>query len=86
MDLSPEQKTKRESLERKIRVKAGVVADLMNSEVGKLFIKALEETFYDGPMIGTDPYQTYFNLGQRDVVDYLKQMQRINERDKTDAT
>jgi hypothetical protein len=78
-------KEKREALLRKIRVKAGVVADFMNSELGKKFIAALEESFYEGDMVGETPYDTYFNLGRRDVVEFLKSLQRINERDKDHA-
>lgn len=80
-NLTETQKAQREAILRKVRVKAGVLAELMNSELGNRFIKALEENFYDGSMIGDDPYMTYFKLGQRDVVDYLKQLQRIHERE-----
>ena len=59
--------------------KSGLISGFMQSEAGKEIIRVLEEEFYDGELKGDDPYQTYYNLGQRDVVSYLKQLARWRE-------
>jgi hypothetical protein len=68
-----------EEIRRKIRAKGSAVSEFMNSPIGKNCVEALEETFYDGDIFDPDPYVTAFNLGRRDVVAYLKQLQRIKD-------
>ena len=54
--------------------KSSLVAGFMRSEAGKEIIRVLEEEFYNDELRGEDPHQTYYNLGRRDVVSYLKQL------------
>lgn len=59
--------------------KSALVTAFLNSAAGKEMIKVLEEEFYDGEIKGSDPYDTYYNLGRRDVVAYLKQLAKWRE-------
>ena len=70
----------------RIRVKGAKLVTFMNNPIGKAVVKALEEMFYDtDDLFDADPYVTAYNLGRRDVVAYMKQLQRIAEND-SDAT
>jgi len=77
----PKPVTTVEDIRRKIRVKGAALSNFMLSPVGKAAIEALEETFYDGDLFDPDPYVTAYNLGRRDVVAYMKQLQRIKDND-----
>lgn len=78
---APEQARQIENLRRRIRVKSAALVEFMNSPTGKSIIDALEAEFYDGDIaVTSNTNQTFFNLGQRDVVSYLKQLSRISER------
>jgi hypothetical protein len=78
---NPESVKQIEILRARIRTKGAALVEFMNSAVGKGVIEALEDQFYDGDIFNPDPYVTARNCGQRDVVSYLKQLQRISERD-----
>lgn len=43
---------------------------------GKLLVETLRDLFYDGDMLGETPEKTYFNLGQRNVVAFLLDLQK----------
>lgn len=81
MSESAVQKTTVEDIRRRIRHKGTAIIAFMNNPVGKAVVKALEETFYDGEIVDENPYMTYYNLGRRDVVSYMKQLQRIEEQE-----
>ena len=74
-------KTTVDDIRRRIRFNGAHIVTFMNNPVGKQVIQALEDTFYDGDIFDPDPYQTAYNLGRRDVVAYMKQLQRIAEKD-----
>lgn len=63
--------------------KAAAMRLFLLSPVGQDIMAVLEEEFLNGPLFVADPYQTAFNLGGREVVVYLKQLQKIGDR--TDA-
>jgi hypothetical protein len=44
---------------------------LLANEDGKLLLSMLENLYYRGDLVGVDPYETYRNLGRRDVVEFL---------------
>ena len=67
-------------METYVRNNAKVVGELMSSHVGQQLLKILDNTFCVGNMVGENPHLTYFNLGQRDVVEYLKQLGRISDQ------
>jgi hypothetical protein len=78
---SVEKKVTVEDIRRNIRHKSAAIAEFMNNPIGKAVVAALEETFYDGELFDPDPHQTAYNLGRRDVVSYMKQLQRIKDND-----
>ena len=41
---------------------------------GKALLDLLTDVFENRPLKGADPYDTYYNLGQRDVVQYLREL------------
>ena len=65
-----------EDIRRRIRKKSAVLSEFMDSVIGKAVIQALEDEFYHGELFDPDPQVTAYNLGRRDVVVYLKQLQR----------
>ncbi len=68
-----------------VKAKASAVARFMNSPGGRQVIRMLELEFPGGK--GKNPYETYYNLGSREPLEYLKQLQRIDEiEDLTDET
>lgn len=44
---------------------------LLANEDGKLLLSILEEMHHRGDLRGKDPYDAFFNLGRRDVVEFL---------------
>ena len=76
-------RTKEEALQR-VKSKAKTVARFMNSPIGSKVIKMLEEEY---PVdFGSDPYDTYRKLGNREPIEYLKQLQRIGEHEDQNET
>lgn len=51
---------------------------------GRELLEVLELTFLFGPLQGPTPEQTAFNLGQREVVLYLRRLSKLRERTGTD--
>jgi hypothetical protein len=45
---------------------------LISNEDGKLLLSMLEDLYFNGTLVGADPYATYFNCGQREVVVFLR--------------
>lgn len=75
-------KTTVEDIRRRIRKKGAALMEFMNSATGKAVVKALEDEFYHGEIFDSDPHKTAYNLGRRDVVVYLKQLQRFKDGDE----
>lgn len=71
-------RTKDQAL-RAVKAKASTVARFMNSPIGRKVIKMLEDEY--PVQFGKDPYDTYRKLGNREPIEYLKQLQRINEHE-----
>ena len=69
-------RTKKQAL-KAVKAKASSVARFMNSPVGRQVIRILEQEFPGGK--GKDPHDTYYQLGTREPIEYLKQLQRIDE-------
>ena len=63
------------NLKKRLTKKSARINMFMNSELGKEIIDALEQEFYHGPLFDEDPCKTAYNLGRRDVVVYLKELQ-----------
>ncbi len=62
--------------------KSARVQTFMDSELGRAVIDALEAEFYHGELFTDDPHRTAYNLGRRDVVVYLKQLQTWRTKDE----
>lgn len=78
----PVKKITVEDIRRNIRFKGAAIIAFMNNPIGKAVVKSLETTFYDTDnLFDPDPYVTAYNLGRRDVVSYMKQLQRIEEQE-----
>lgn len=65
-----------DKIKARLTKKSARINMFMNSELGKEIIDALEQEFYNGPLFDEDPCKTAYNLGRRDVVVYLKELQR----------
>jgi len=71
-----------ERIKQKLKVKKSNVKAFMNSQLGKAVIEVLEDEFYHGELFDTDPNMTAYNLGRRDVVVYLKQLQTWGDKNE----
>ncbi len=66
----------------RIKLKSARVQAFMLSDVGKEVIKAMEDEFYHGELFDADPLKTTFNLGRRDLVVFMKQLQNWGTEDE----
>lgn len=62
--------------------KSARIQVFMNSDLGREIIDALEQEFYHGELFNADANVTAYNLGRRDVVVYLKQLQTWRKDDE----
>lgn len=62
-----------------LKIKSSRIKAFMNSELGNEVIKMLEDEFFNGPLFDPDPLITAHNLGRRDVVLYLRELQNWRE-------
>ena len=58
--------------------KAANMSRFMNSPIGKSIVRILEQEFPGG--IGKNPYDTYRREGNREVLEYMKQLQRVHKK------
>lgn len=65
---------------KRLRKKTQAAARILNSPDGKVLMEALETEFIPVNIIGKDALETYYSLGQRDVVMYLKQLLNFEEK------
>lgn len=70
----------RKKVEEAVRKKSKAFAAVFNCPDGATVLDALENEFNGSELRGTDPHNTYYNLGRRDVVTYIKQMIAYSER------
>lgn len=66
-----------EAWKEKLREKSSVVRDAFSTEAGQKLEKLLIETFEDKSLKSEDPHETYYRLGQRDVVQYLRELKGV---------
>ncbi len=66
-----------EKVRKVIARKASDVHRFMTSPIGRKVVRMLEAEFPGG--FGKDPYDTYRREGNREVVEYLKKLQRLHE-------
>lgn len=58
----------------KLREKAELVNRTLDNETGKAFLEMLEETFQRGRLYDANPNTMAYNVGQHELVEYLKTM------------
>lgn len=63
-----------------IRKKAKVFYSVFKSSQGQEILKALEDEFDHSDIKSSDPHETYYRLGQRDVVVYIRQLLKHMEK------
>lgn len=67
-----------------LRPKIELIQRLALTDDGKALFDLLESAFENRSLKGEDPYQTYYNLGQRDVVQYLRELRDIKPGESDD--
>ena len=55
----------------KLKDNARIIARITDTQQGKDLIKLLNDVFNHTELRGEDTHDTYYRLGQRDVVEYL---------------
>lgn len=63
----------RAALEARLRA----LALFLRSEGGRDLVAYLSERYRDGPLVGPTVEKTYMNLGRRDVVEHLREIQEF---------
>ena len=61
-----------------VRDKSEIVRSAANTPAGKKLLDLMEETFCNQSLRRDSPYDTYYALGQRDVVQYLRELGGIS--------
>jgi hypothetical protein len=67
-------------LEEITKAKASLFKEVFSTVSGIKVLKLLEEECNADELRSPDPHNTYFNLGRRDAVVYIKQMINYSER------
>jgi hypothetical protein len=58
----------------KLKQKAEVISRALDNETGQAFLEVLEETFQRGRLYDENPNAMAYNVGQHELVEYLKTM------------
>ena len=58
----------------RLRNKSRTFKSVFSSEQGQVVLQALEDEFNHVNIKSADPHETYYRLGQRDVVVYIRQL------------
>lgn len=64
----------RDEIMERLRTKVRYFHSTFTSTQGQVVLKALEEEFNHDNIKSSDPHETYYRLGQRDVVVYIRQL------------
>ena len=65
--------------EEELKNRAKLVQAVASTPDGKALFDLLETVFESRRLRDDDPHQTYYNLGQRDVVQYLRELRGIED-------
>ena len=79
LKLSPLEKTKLT-----LAKKAAIVKRAFSTEEGRKVLGYLEDEFEKSDLADADVYKTYYNLGARDLLTYIKQLIRYDEEMNND--
>lgn len=58
--------------------KGDAVRRVLSTPDGKVLLDALEDTFIEGDLLGKDHDETVFNLGGREVAQYLRRLVKLS--------
>ena len=72
--------TSRKEVEEAVKRKSRDFSALFSTPEGQRVLKCLDEEFNGAELRAKDPHNTYYNLGRRDVVTYIRQMIAYSER------
>lgn len=64
-----------DKIKTRLKKKSARVQAFMDSELGREVVDLLEDEFYNGALFDDDPFKTAYNVGRRDVVMYLRELQ-----------
>ena len=68
------------AMKKRIREKSAKFHEFLSNPVGKELIDIMIEEFDRDDLRGANAKETYYNLGARDVVVYLKTLGRIHDK------
>jgi len=71
-----------DKIKTRLTIKSARVQAFMASEIGKEIIQMLEDEFYHGDLYDPCPHKTAYNLGRRDVVVFLRELQNWRKIDE----
>lgn len=66
-----------------LKAKQYAIGHFLRSEGGRDLVAYLARRFADGPLVGMTVEKTYFNLGRREVVEHLREMQALPEQERS---
>ena len=72
-----------EKARERLNLKSAEFTKTFTSPAGKKVLEALEEEFDGVDLRQSTPHDTYYKLGQRDVVVYIKQMLDLAKRNES---
>ena len=64
-----------------LRPKIQLINSIFNTHDGEQFFQLLVDTFDRTNIRGADTHETYYRLGQRDVVQYLRELREAAARE-----
>lgn len=70
---------RRKEIQGELLRKAEDFKNLFETPTGKVVLAHLEAEFNPVQLFDSNPHQTSYNTGRRDVVEYIKQMMRVND-------
>lgn len=74
-----------EKLQARLGQKAAGVSRVLTSPDGAVLMKALEDEFFNGPLLGETPERTAFNVGAREVVTYLRALINFHNKEQSNG-
>ena len=70
---------RRKELQDRLNEKAAAFSHLFKTPNGQVVLEALEQEFEPTQIFDPNPHITSYNAGRRDVVQYIKQLMRLND-------
>jgi hypothetical protein len=74
---SSERQKRVEEWRQRIHAKSQTIQEVASTPAGRKMLDLIYETFLHGDLKRENPYETYYALGQRDLAEYLKELEAI---------